>query len=173
MLLHGWAFCPIWSCCSFWAHAMIAPWSTLHGFVSQVERKLRIPQIPKIPKSEIDCCRFDWVQSEKYMFDVCWVPFDGFLCLSLVLRDLKTRKCFEIFEIEKHHGGVACGLEINDEREITALRGWPTESLTLSTRATWKRRVVVEMVDMVERWKENDVFEERAGKATKTDKEIQ
>jgi len=32
---------------------------------------------------------------------------------------------------------VACGgLEINDEREITALRGWPTESLTLSTRAT-------------------------------------
>eukprot|EP00434_Breviolum_minutum_P005575 symbB.v1.2.004917.t1/scaffold263.1/size248082/18 len=31
--------------------------------------------------------------------------------------------------------GVACGgLEINDEREITALCGWPTESLTLSTR---------------------------------------
>ncbi len=37
MLLHGWAFCPIWNCCSSWAHAMIAPWSTLHGFVSQVE----------------------------------------------------------------------------------------------------------------------------------------
>lgn len=49
----------------------------------------------------------------------------------------------------KHHGGVACGgLEINEEREITALRGWPTESLTLSTRATGR----LEATDVVERW---------------------
>lgn len=156
MLLHGWAFCPIWSCCSFWAHAMIAPWSTLHGSVSQVERKLRIPQIPIIPKSKMNCCRFDWVQSEKKNMFLGFHLTVFFKCLSIVLTlrfedvwrcyvEKKPRQKFwkrNTMSRKKRKklnstGGVACGgLEINDEREITALCGWPTESLTLSTRAT-------------------------------------